>query len=267
MAEGSRRDVSVYNEATGFLITSEGLAGRDCNCQAESPQWQQLIQDGVFLPISLVSDNCPIFRVIVNDSLTDQEKAECIDHVAWKLLIPDGRLALIGGCEYLWGEDSEEYMNVLKVPPGEYRADIYTCFTGINGPDLYWGNYEFEVGEEGATHAKSSGGPLQSEPVGAWFRRTRPDEEFPQWLVEHCYEDPRCDPGHEQFWYDYDGDLYEDDGPEFLDFIVQLTPLDQATALPDTLPVLEEGWIPTEIDLQLPDQCPRGLPADKRKKR
>jgi hypothetical protein len=263
MSNSLRRDVSVYNEATGFLITSVGLSGRDCNCESDTRQWQELVQDGVFLPVSLVQDNGPIFRVIVNDSLTEQEEAECVDHFAWKLLIPDGRLALIGGCEYLWGEDSEEFMKVLEVPPGEYRADVYTCFTGINGPDLYWGNYEVDAGQEGATNAKSSGGPLRSEPVGAWFRRTRPQEEFPQWLVEHAHEDPRSDPGHEQFWYDYDGPLYEDDGPEYIDFIIQLTPMDKAPSLPDTLPVLEDGWIPEEINLQLPDKCPRGLQVDK----
>lgn len=245
------------------FITSEGLDGRDCNYQSDTAGWQQLIQDGVFLPISLIQDNCPLFRVIINDSLTEQEKAECVDHFAWKLLIADGRLALIGGCEYLWGEASEEFIKVLEVPPGEYRVDVYTCFTGINGPDIYWGNYEVDAGQKGATNAKSSGGPLQSEPIAAWFRRTRPQEEFPQWLVEHAYEDPRCDPGHEQYWYDYDGPLYEDDGPDYIDFIVQLRPLDQSLPLPDALPVLEDGWIPEEINLQLPDTCARGLQADK----
>jgi hypothetical protein len=261
----SRLDISVYNEATGFLIASEGLAGHKYDSEPLGSEWQQLVREGVFLPVSLVTDNCPIFRVILNDTLTEQEKEECVDHFAAKLLILDGRLALIGGCEYIWGEDAEEFMKVLDVPPAEYRVDVYTCFTGINGPDLYWGNYEVDAGQPGATNDKGTGGPLQSEPVGSWFRRTRPQEDFPQWLVEHCYEDPRSDPGHEQFWYDYE-DVYEDDDnePGFVDFIVQLRKIDSVPPPPDILPLLEEDWIPCEINLQLPVKCPRGLQANNR---
>lgn len=268
MQDFSRLDISVYNEATGFLITSQGLAGYKFDDEPASHQWQQLVREGVFLPVSLVSDNGPTFRVILNDTLTAQEKEECVDHFSAKLLIPDGKLALIGGCEYIWGEDSEEYMEVLDVPPGKYRVDVYTCFTGINGPSLYWGNYEFDAGQPGATNAKDSGGPLQSEPVGAWFRRTRPQEDFPKWLVEHCYEDPRSDPGHEQFWYDYE-DVYQDDddAPGFVDFIVQLRTLDTVPPPSNIVPILEEDWIPTEINLQLPPKCPRGLPVRRLVKR
>jgi len=122
-----RLDISVYNEATGFLITSQGLAGHKFDSEPASSEWQQLVRDGVFLPVSLVSDNGPTFRVILNDTLTERKKEECVDYFAAKLLILDGKLALIGGCEYIWGEDCEEYMEILDLPPAVYRVDVYPC--------------------------------------------------------------------------------------------------------------------------------------------
>jgi hypothetical protein len=210
-------------------------------------KYRQLVEEGIFLPIRMTTKQGGTrLRVLLNEGLSLKEEEEWIDHFAWKLLIPDGELALIGGgYDYLNGK-RDKYVSFLNVPPDEYRVDIYVCFWGVNGPTLYeeWRNAKLI--------------PL---PIAQWFRKTRPDEPLPPHLKIHCSEDPESDPGHEEEYEseDFDYDEIDEECESQVDFIVQLTPLQGAEALPPAMPELDGGFIPTEIHPRKIAKCPRGL--------
>jgi hypothetical protein len=147
------------------------------------------------------------------------------------------------------------------VPKGDYRLDVHTCLASVNGPDIDWGNYEIDEGKPGATRARQRGGPLVSEPIGAWFRRTRPGTPLPVWLRLHCSGDPRADPGHEA---EYDGLDYDHEAQKLgsiVDFILQLTPADKAPSVPTRRPFNADGYVPLLRTYSLPRHCPVGLIA------
>src|SRR4051794_8977161 len=111
----SRADLVVYNEATGFMITSQGLCGRDFSgIDADDPEWFDAVNDGVFLPFELVQDDSFVIRVVVDEPLSREEEDEWVGRTCHKLRVPDGKLALLGGgLEYLWGEEMEEFSRFL----------------------------------------------------------------------------------------------------------------------------------------------------------
>jgi hypothetical protein len=249
-----RKDIGVSHDARGFLLASRGLAGTDCRCDlADSsdrrwggPLFRQWVRDGILWSISMHSkQGGTSIRVLLNCLLSQTEQEEWIDHFAWKLQIPDGQFALIGGgYDYLNGE-RDEYATFLAVPPDTYRVDVYTCFCGVNGPDLY---------------EEMRDPQLVPMPVGAWFRKTRPGVKLPPWLRLHCYEQPECDPGYEA---EYDDDVFDYDAEDeaiedMMDFLVQLTPLDQATPLPAAPPDWEDN---SYINPRPLTRCPRGVLA------
>jgi len=219
-----RADVSVYNESLLFVIASKSLGGRDCAQEPGSDEWTALVRAGIFLPVMLNGDKGVNVRVIVNDDLTPEEAAEACAHVAGRLRVRDGRLALLGGSEYLDGEEADESMEVVKVPKGDYRMDVHACFAGVNGP--YLPAFEEHV---------------LKGPVADWFRRTRPGVDVPRWLADHCGP-PACG-AHV-------------DPPEYLDFIVRLTPWDGPTKVEP--PELDEQGclVPTPVR---PERCPVGI--------
>jgi hypothetical protein len=230
----------VYNEASGFMIASAELCGRDySSVDAQDEEWLQAIKDGVFLPFQLVQDDPFIIRVVLDEPLTAQEQDEWVGYTRHKLRIPDGRLAVIGGGpEYLWGEDMTEFTRFLDVPPGDYLAELYTYFHGING-----------------SYCLNEAGP--SEPVGTYFRRTRPGEPFPLWLHNECADDPEADPGHDEEWMDAEAD-YDAEQPPYVGFLLRLSP---STEEPE-LPPMEEGWFDIGSGARRPAVCPVGVVAD-----
>lgn len=236
-----RKDLSVYNETTLFVIASKKLGGEDCAHEPGDEEWNALVRAGVFLPIELTGDAGINVRVILGDDLTPDELGEAAAHFAARLRVGDGKLALLGGREHLEGEDAEDAMELVKVPKGDYRADVYALFAGVNGPDL--------------VHYRSAAG----EPVGAWFRRTRPEVEPPRWLADHLRDHPDNDPGHADDWKRsaaaLRGEPYAE-RPEYLDFILRLTPWPDGSAL-DPLQLDENGCIvPTAM---VPKHCPVGI--------
>lgn len=236
----SRADLSVYNEATGFMITSKGLCGGDYSeVDSEDKAWHDAIEQGVFLPFELVQDDSFIIRVVVDEPLTAEEQDEWVGHTLHKLRIPDGTLAVIGGGpEYLWGEDMEEFTCFLDVPPGDYMAEIYTYFHGVNG-----------------SYCLDEIKP--SEPIGAYFRRTRPGDPFPLWLRNACADDPKADPGHDDEWKDVEAD-YDTEQPPYVGFLLRLSPLGE---IPEP-PAMENGWITIGQDARKPAVCPLGVVAE-----
>ena len=236
----SRYDLEIYNESTGFMITSKGLCGQDFSgIEAEDKAWKTAIREGVFLPFELVQDDSFIIRVVVDEPLSEQERDEWVGMTTHKLRIPDGDLAVIGGgLEFLWGEDMEEFARFQKVPPGDYLAEVYTYLQGVNG------EYCLDLAKP-------------REPLGAYFRRTRPGEPFPLWLKNECASDPDIDPDHKKEWENAEAD-YDTEQPPYVSFLLRLSPLLEAPPLPK----FEEGWITVGQNPRRPEKCPLGLIAE-----
>lgn len=244
MHKALRKDVAVHNESLLFVLTSKNLGGYNCAHRPGSRAWNEFVRHGIFLPIALVGDRGINLRVIINDCLTEEETNEAASHFASRLRLRDGYLALLGGINYLSNGLEHDLADFIELPRGDYRADVYSCFAGTNGPYLS----EFEDKELG-------------EELGTWFRRTRPDSEFPRWLADYCRAYPKSDPDFELQW-DRRGNSHEVayvDPPEYLDFIVQLTPWKSAMNV-EPLDLDENGCIiPTPI---VPANCPLGISLD-----
>lgn len=236
----SRIDLDIYNEATGFMITSKCLCGRDfSDIDPDEPEWLDAIKEGIFLPFELVQDDSFIIRVVLDEELSPQEQEEWVASSAHKLRIPDGKLAIIGGgVEYLWGEDMDEFSRFLEVPRGDYLAEVYTYFHGANG-----------------SYCLNEIDP--NEPIGAYFRHTRPGQAFPLWLRNECAEDPDLDPGHQSEWEGVEVD-YDTVQPPYLGFLVRLSPLVRRPGIP----AMEDGWFEASNGARKPTACPQGIVAE-----
>ncbi|MCI0415366.1 hypothetical protein L0222_21550 [bacterium] len=227
-----RKDIAVYNEATGFTIHPAGYCGK--SRKEVGDHLYKSVQEALIIPIKLVQDNCPHVRIITGE-LTPQEEAEWVDRFIWKLRIPCGELVLEGGFDPR-GPD-ETFMRTTPVEPGDYQVEVYTFYWSINGFDT--------LPEELA------------EPAGSWFRRTRPGQEFPSTMRFYLEEFPEDDPGHEEERDEsYNSEDYEEpEEPDFVDFLVRLTPL-------KTEPLLEcnsDGWFPIGIHPRKVEVCPVGI--------
>jgi len=90
------------------------------------------------------------------------------------------------------------------------------------------------------------------------FRRTRPGQEFPHWLIQTCCDDPHEDPGHEAEWeqrrQSNRRQSTEDVAHQesFVELIIQLRPIEK---LPPAIPP-QPGW---PWHLRKPAQCPLGI--------
>jgi predicted DNA-binding WGR domain protein len=241
-----RTDFSIYNEATGFLILSESLIGRQIT--PDDPRWAQAIADGDLLPFELVQDDPFVIRVVVGDALTDTERDEAIGQLTWKLRIPDGRLVVAGGIELVMepaGSEVSEYLaqyaRRIAVPPGDYDATLLVYVHGINGENLL----------DRARGRKGEG-------VGVWYRRTRGDD-LPVWVRQWCQVDPREDKGHEDDWAKEPTkrERAKQDATEYVHFLLHLTPLNGTAR---TQPPIEQGFFSFDAyDVRLPEKCPIGL--------
>lgn len=239
-----RHDTYVYNEATGFMVTSMAMAG--VAIDEGSKKWNKAVADGKMIPVTLFQDDPFVVRVVAGEPLSAQEEEEWVAKLEWPLDIPDGKLAVTGGAVLVNEEYDpddryyQSYLRVVDVPPGRYRATIYSYVPGVNG---------------NAVLDYLASGDDRHERYGAWFRRTRPGEDFPPWLVEWCVGEPDEDPGHEKEWKERqrpDASTM----PEYIDFLVHLAP-DPNAGPTDTPP--EEGWFGEAENARTPDRAPRGL--------
>src|SRR4029077_9021428 len=93
----NRTDLSIYNEATGFIVCSEAMIGRQIS--PDQPAWDAAVASGHLLPFGLVQDDSLVIRLVRGEDLTSSERAEAIGSLAWKLRVPDGKLVVAGGIE------------------------------------------------------------------------------------------------------------------------------------------------------------------------
>ncbi|HSC28698.1 MAG TPA: WGR domain-containing protein [Vicinamibacterales bacterium] len=248
---GFRKDLYVYNEATGFVITSKRVGGKGIDGGSE--RWHKAVRTGDLIPIELTQDDPFFIRVVVGGGLEPQEAEEWVGRLDWKLRVPDGNLVVCGGAEYVMeefeGDESEylsEYVRHVKIARGDYRATVYMYFGGVNGRSC------LSVARDGD----------EPDPLGEWFRRTRPDEEFPAWLHNDCVADPDEDPGHEETWKRMKE--VPDPNENYVDFLLHLTPLEPAVKV--TMPPIaeeggESGWFCQPFVCRVPDRIPLGLAA------
>lgn len=190
---------------------------------------RQLVERNVLMPMSLYQDDGYIVRLVLDD-LTQREAEDWTARVCWKLNIPCGKLLVTGVLDH---EDkipkakngAEFYVGCcyVEVPPGEYQVEVYSYPPG----DLStgWGQIE---------DPRLFKGKLKPEKPTAYFRRTRPNEEPPEWLDEENFD-----------WQN-----------AYINFVVRLT------TPTDDLPKLkfeEDGFI--EWEFRKPEKFPLGVPS------
>ena len=158
-----RKDLYIYNEATGFVITSKSLNGRlKKPIMHGSDDWRAEIERGTFLPVTLAQDDSINVRVVVDEPLSAQEEEEAWDRFDAMLAVPDGKLAVIGGAEYLEEQTADyikDYGQLLKIPAGNYAATLLTYYHSPNAL-IY---PEIDMAE--------------------FFKRTRPRKKMPLWIT------------------------------------------------------------------------------------
>lgn len=246
--DASRMDFAIYNESNGFTIHNSKVAGK--NVDDGSKKWKAHIKDGNLLPITLVQDDPFIVRVLIDTALSEEEEASWVGKQEAELcILPDGELYLAAGAEHIYGGNEEvesfsEYIQILKLKPGNYKATLYTLFPGLNS----------------ATCLDTiAGGYNKAEPAGSWFRRTRPDTPFPDWLAEWCRLDPNVDPVNKAEWKKA-GSSEEQKSFQLLDFLLQLETLPK-TQKPENVPPKEDSWYESPSILRKPELCPLGISA------
>jgi len=157
-----RKDLHIYNEATGFVITSKSLNGRLKKPIVNgTDDWRSEILRGTFIPLSLAQDDPVNVRVIVDEPLTEQEESEAWDRFEAMLAVPDGKLAIVGGGEYVEEQTADyikDYGQLLKIPAGNYAATILTYYHSPNA--LIYPEID----------------------MAAFFQRTRPKKKMPRWI-------------------------------------------------------------------------------------
>jgi hypothetical protein len=247
----NRTDLSIYNEATGFIVCSEAMIGRQIS--PDQPAWDAAVASGDLLPFELVQDDSFVIRVVLGDDLTSSERDEAIGSLTWKLRVPDGKLVVAGGIELVMeasgtdvGEYLSKYAQRLAVPAGAYTATLFAYVHGVNGENLL-------------NQARGNRG----EGVGAWFRRTRQGD-LPVWVRSWCYADPREDRGHEDDWADEPTKRQraKEDATTYVHFLLQLTPLDDASGSAARQLPTEQGFFSFDAyDVRLPEKCPIGILA------
>lgn len=241
-----RKDVYVYNEATGMMLTSMRTAGK--TLEDGSAAWMKAARKGEFLPLSLLQDDPFTVRVVVGGDLEAAEQEEWVARVDWHLNLKDGKLCVTGGAPLVqedYEEDdsyTEQYVRRIDVPKGHYRVSLYSYVPGVNGS---------------AALDELAGGYGKAEPVGQWFRRTRRDEQFPLWLREWCIGDRSNDPGHEGEWAGKPI-LGDQAWPDYVHFLIHLIAVNEVpksglTELP------ESGWFDMGHNARKPDRCPLGI--------
>ena len=173
-----RQDLAIYNEATGFVVTSRKMAGKAM--EEESAAWKKAVTKGDMLPMSLIQDDPFIIRIVAGDALTKAESAEWVARLDWHVNVPDGKLCVTGGSVFTnedYEEDDphqEQYVGQILVPKGHYRAALYSMARGLGDsadrPDQDDGEEErvdFLLHLEPIDSAPKTG--LSKPPDDGWF--------------------------------------------------------------------------------------------------
>jgi hypothetical protein len=253
-----RRDFHIYNEACAIYAASESLAGRDPEevfALAENGGREGVLRalaEGVFLPLELLQDDSFNARVVLGE-LNGPEAEEWVVRAAGKLAIPDGRLGVGGGWAVIERlvEDPEDgywkdFVRFVDVPAGDYLVEAFGYLPGT-------ALYPFrQMAQDG-------------EPLGSWFRRTRPGQEFPAWLQSWTIDEAETmDPGHEAEWealakkLGKEGwkRLWDERGNGFVEYVFRLEPWSGQLS---GEPKLCEAGETLAWEVRKPERCPLGV--------
>jgi hypothetical protein len=240
-AKVQRHDVYVYNDSSVMMLAGRNQLGRGFD--TDTKEWKKACKEGRLLAVDLGMDAPIYLRVIVGGELDARESAEWVGRLATRMQIPDGKLVIVGGIVLAIEEqDSDDIVDegdvrVLDVPAGDYRAELYAYVTAPIADDL-------------RARASKTG---TAEPLGTWFRRTRPGADFPAWLRYSCSVDTDLDPGHENEWLGLRAQE-----AETIEFVLRLTPV---SGKPPAAAAIDEfGFVAVDaFEARQPDLCPLGL--------
>lgn len=229
-----RRDVHVPNESDAFIFASAGQRGR--GLMPGEAAWNAAVTSCEVLPLLVESEDPANVRVVVGGQLGAAEQAEWVGRLAGGLRVPDGRLALCGGAAYVLEQSdwTTAYTRIVEVPPGDYRATLYCYASAPNGRLCLE-----QAGDD--------------EPLGTWFRRTRPGQVMPVWLHNRCVNDPDLDPEERKRWKR----VQEKRGGHVVDFLLHLEP----SVEPTPPPTGDHGFAEAG-DCRKPEVFPLGLPVE-----
>lgn len=259
----TRRDLHLHNEANGWVLTSGTRNGRPEKdfTKPGSATWAAAIDDASIVPMALFQDDSFDVRVVVGGELSAQETEEWVDRLTWKLAIPDGRLVITAGTEWLEGDDPDgEYSREMEVPAGTYQVDVYTYLPGVNGAPCL---------------AKAG---VKEAGLRKWLKATRPGVTPPAWLAERMGEEKPSaeeqarrdafrkleEENHEaqrRSWRAWPldplptEDATSKDERVPIDFVVHLTSLREE--IPMSSP--KKGWFAHVQAPRKPDRCPLGI--------
>lgn len=229
-----RIDIEVPNESDGFVFTSATLRGRGIS--PGDPAWAKATAEGALIPLYVESEDSALVRVVVDEALEAAEQQQWVGVVRSALRLPDGQLALCGGIAYVLDEGAwaEEFARIVTLPSGNYRATLYCYASAPNG-----------------RRCVEQADP--DEPLGSWFRRTRPGETLPAWLHNLCVHDPSLDPAQEKQWRRAE----ERAGNAVVDLLLHMERVD--TPWPAAI-VGEDGFLEAG-ECRKPEPFPLGVPS------
>jgi hypothetical protein len=219
--EGSRLDLSVYYDGKGFYIASRDKGDPRVDFRARHITPENAFEQHLALPVWMGNDCISCVR-IVRGSPSREEEEGWLARLVGQLRLDDG---LLGICSEL----------PVQVPPGEYLVEV-----GFHAP--YALICDFFI------LAKN----MFAEPVGAWFRRTRPREPMPPWLVSWLISEPGDDPGHEAEWRKK---RKPPAGARWVSLVVRLG--DPSEPLAPTAIVRDMP----QMEVRKPEKCPMGIAA------
>lgn len=210
-------DLSVYNDSTFLSIWSEPA---EKNAPPISSQTDLVERElGIVLP--LCQDDPYVMRVRLGTP-TAAEKREYVGLASGHMNLKSGLL--------ISGEAA------VQVPKKRYRIEIRSY---LPHSMACW---QIEQADK------------PREKLGVYYRRTRPDKVFPDWLSYNCWSQPTDDPGHEKEWRK----LNSIDLPKhsYVDFVVCLL---SPNAKKPVSNVKRNGLIDWET--RRPNRCPLGIKA------
>jgi hypothetical protein len=217
--------IMVAPMSLGGYAFEDLLWGVFSNKAAETVR--QLVERKAMMPMSLYQDDGYLVRVVLGE-LNERETEDWTARVRWKLDIPCGKLLVTGVLDHeekipKAKDGGEFYVGCcyVKVPPGEYQVEVYSYPPG----DLStgWGQIE---------NPRLFKGKLKPEKPLDYFRRTRLNEEPPEWINDEDLEMENA----------------------YINFVVRLT------SVKEELPALqfeEDGFIAWEF--RKPEKFPLGV--------